>query len=373
MRGTVTKKRDRWYICYYIGKDASSKWKQKWEGSRDTKREAERVLRSRIDELESTFERKADKSTTAVFLRHWLQVYCEPRLAPNTLRGYRVNVENHIIPGIGHIPLNRLQPKDIQALYFTLSQKGLSGTSVRYVHNNLHKALGYAVKHELLPRNLADLVDIPKCNHYEAQTLTPEQVVTLLKASAQQEICLPVMLAVTLGLRRGEVLGLQWDDVDLSTGQVTIRHSASFNKGGFTLSSPKTQNSRRTLLLPGKLCEVLESALTKQREAALFAGGHYNPYRLVCCRADGSPLSSNALNHQFKAALDSSDLPSIRFHDLRHTHATLMLRNAVPAKIVSAMLGHSSIGITMDIYSHVITEMQEGAVGIMDNLLGDIC
>ena len=373
MRGTVTKKRDRWYICYYVGKDIHGKWKQKWEGSWDTKREAERVLRLRIAELESTFERKADKSTTAVFLRHWLDTYCEPRLAQNTIRGYRVNVEKHIAPYIGQIQLDRLQPKDIQSLYAALSRKGLSGTSIRYVHNNLHKALSYAVKHELIVRNPADLVDIPKINRYEAQTLTPEQVIKLLQECSGQDIYLPVMLAVTLGLRRGEALGLQWDDVDLSAGTVTIRHSANFNKGGFTLSSTKTQNSRRTLLLPDKLRIVFESTLSRQQNIAVFAGAGYNPYRLVCCRTDGLPLSSNALNHQFKAALERSSLPAIRFHDLRHTNATLMLRNAVPAKIVSAMLGHSSIGITMDTYSHVITEMQEGAVNVMDNLLSGAC
>lgn len=373
MRGTVTKKRNRWYICYYVGKDANGEWKQKWEGSWPTKREAERVLRSRIEELENTFDRKADNSTVAVYLRHWLDTVCQPRLAANTVRGYRVNVEKHIIPYIGEIPLNRLQPKDVQKLYDTLSADGLCGTSIRYVHNNLHRALRHAVKVQVLSKNAADFVEAPKVDSFEAAPLTPEQVKKLLAVCADTEIYLPVLLAVTLGLRRGEALGLLWECVDFTANTVTIKRSASFSGGEIILSVTKTKNSRRTLLMPDMLHDALESALARQVEATHFLGAAYNPLHLVCCRTDGRPLTSCALHHQFHEVLEAAGLPSIRFHDLRHTNATLMLRNAVPAKIVSSMLGHSSIGITMDTYSHVITEMQEAAINVMDDILKDIC
>lgn len=368
MRGSVTKKRNRWYIYYYTGKDKTGKWQRKWEGSWETKREAERVLRSRIEELENTFDRKAEKSTVAVYLRHWLDTYCKQHLAANTVRGYQVNIENHIIPKIGNIPLDKLKPKDIQQLYTDLIEAGLSGTSVRYVHNNLHKALGQAAKEELIPRNPANFVEAPRVDRYEAQALTPEQAKTLLKSCQGEDIYLPVLLAVTLGLRRGEALGLQWCNVDLDAGTVTIRQSASFSPSGLCLSATKTRNSRRTLLLPDGLHTALQKALDEQQEKAAQLGAGYNPLGLVCCREDGSPMTSNALHHLYKEALERCGLPSIRFHDLRHTNATLMLRNAVPAKIVSAMLGHSSIGITMDTYSHVITEMQESATEVMDSL-----
>jgi len=372
MQGSVAKKRNRWYIYYYIGKDANGDWKRKWEGSWATKREAERALRARIDELESTFERKVDDSTVAVFLRHWLKEVCEPRLAANTVNGYRVNIEKHIIPHIGSIQLNRLQQKDLQKLYESLSCDGLSGTSVRYVHNNLHRALQYAVKTQVLGKNAADFVEPPKIKGFEASPLTPEQVKTLLRSCSETEIYLPVLLAVTLGLRRGEALGLQWDCVDIDAKTVTITHSASFRQGGIELSTTKTKNSRRTLLMPDILHDALESAHSKQEDAARFLGAAYNPLRLVCCRYDGKPMTSGVLQHQFHDVLEAATLPTIRFHDLRHTNATLMLRNAVPAKIVSSMLGHSSIGITLDTYSHVITEMQEGAIGVMDGLLKGI-
>ena len=373
MRGSVTKKRDRWYIVYYIGKDDSGKWKQKWEGSWLTKRAAEAVLRQRISDLEATFDRKADDSTVAVYLRYWLDSYCKSHLAANTVRGYTVNVENHIIPRIGTIKLNRLQPKDIQKMYADLLAAGLSGTSVRYVHNNLHKALGAAVKAQVIPRNPADLVDPPKVDHHEAAVLTPEQARALLTACAGHDVYLPVLLGLSLGLRRGEALGLQWTDVDMKAGTVTIRHSASFPKGGFCLSTPKTKNSRRTLLMPDILREALDLATAQQSEWAAAVGAGFNPHGLVCCQVDGSPMTSGILQHHFYELLTSNNLPVIRFHDLRRTNATFMLRNSVPAKITSAMLGHSSVGITLDIYSHVMTEMQEGAAGVIDSVLNPLC
>lgn len=372
MKGTVTKKNNRWHIVYYVGKDASGKWKRKWEGSWATKREAEKVLRSRIADIENSFERKVDNSTVETFLLHWLDTYCTTNLAPNTIRGYRVNVEKHIIPYIGQARLDKLLPREIQGLYSSLASAGLSSTSVRYVHNNLHKALVSAVKSELIPRNPADLVDPPRVERYEAEPLNPDETLRLLRASAGQEIQMPVLLAVTLGLRRGEALGLRWEDVDMIARTVTITRSASFSKEGFSLGTTKTKNSRRTLLMSELLYSGFESTLSKQTHTAQLVGAGFNPFNLVCCREDGSPMTPNVLQHQFKDLLDKASLPSIRFHDLRHTNATLMLRKAVPAKIVSAMLGHSSIGITLDTYSHVMTDMQTGAVGVMDSLLNGL-
>ena len=364
MRGTVTKKRDRWYICYYVGKDAKGKWKQKWEGGWDSKKEAEKVLRQRITELEESYERKGESCLLKVYLQNWLDTYCKERLAPNTIRGYRVNVEKHIAPYIGDIRLDKLKPTDIQGLYTKLLGNGLSGTSVRYVHNNLHKALSVAVRHQLLSRNPADYVDPPVVDRYEAATLDAEQVRRLLAACVGSEIYLPVLLAVTLGLRRGEVLGLQWQDIDWKEQTLSVRRSASFTEGKMVVGDTKTPSSRRTLLLPAGVVVALE----EQRERAPSL-----PFQLVCCRQDGAPLTTNALQHAFADVLERSGLPRIRFHDLRHTYATLMLRNGVPVKVASSILGHSSISITLNVYSHVMTDMQEGATGVIDGILRSSC
>lgn len=372
MKGTVTKKGKRWYICYPIGKDANGKRILKWESSWDTKRDAERVLRLRISELEGTFEHKADKSTLAEFLEYWLKTCCAPRLAANTVRGYEVNVRKHIIPYIGKMQLSRIKPRDIQELYSKLADEGLSGTSIRYVHNNLHRAFGYAVKQQLICKNPAEFTEPPRVRKYDASALTPQQVTRLLHGCHGREVYLPVLLAVSLGLRRGEALGLRWSDVDFTNGTVSITHSASFGKKGFVLSDTKTKSSNRTLKMTDTLISALNEALEAQQHSASLGGKGFNPYNLVCCRLDGSPYSFNALQHHFSDVLDACGLPHIRFHDLRHTNATLMLRNNVSPKIVSALLGHSSIGVTMDTYSHVLVDMQDGAVNAMESVLKDI-
>lgn len=369
MRGTVTKKGNRWYICYYTGKDCNGKWKLKWESGFNSKRDAERVLRERISDIENSFNRKVDNSTLDVFLHYWLDTYCKERLAPNTIRGYKTNIENHIIPHLGNIRLSALSPHDIQRLYTKLLEKGLSGTSVRYVHNNLHRALSFAVKQELIPRNPADLVEPPAINHYEATTLNEVQVRQLLSSCFGTDIYLPILLAVSLGLRRGEVLALQWSDIDWQYKTVTIRHSASYTRDGMYLGSPKSRSSRRTLILPDIVIDALHDEYCKQNEMSSLFGDSFNPMHFICCNSNGSMLSSNALQHKFVNALETCNLPRIRFHDLRHTNATLMLRNSVPSKIVSSMLGHSSIGITLDTYSHVITEMQQSAVNVMNDII----
>lgn len=374
MRGSTIKRGNSWSICYYIGKNEKGKWIQKWESGFPTQREAQKVLRSRIEAVENNRTNNLSCATVSGFLNYWLDTYCKQHLAPNTQRGYRVNVEKHIIPHIGKIPLIKLQPKEIQDLYTKLLSSGLSGTSVRYVHNNLHKAFSYAVKLQALPRNPAELVEPPKINRHEATTLTPDEVLRLLTAANGSELAVPVLLAVCLGLRRGEALALRWDDVDLDNRVVVVRYSALCESAEtFQISDTKTRSSRRAIRLPEYVATILADRKAKLEDQRKKLGKSYNLLNLVCCRETGMPFTSNALQHQYKRLLNNAGLPDIRFHDLRHTNATLMLRNGIPAKVVSAMLGHSSIQLTMDTYSHVLPDMQEGATNAMDKLLNGLC
>ena len=374
MKGTTVKRGKSWSICYYIGKNEHGKWIQKWESGFPTQREAQKALRSRIEAVESSRSNNLSCATVSGFLNYWLDTYCKQNLAPNTIRGYRVNVEKHIIPYIGNIPLIKLTPKNIQDLYTRLISSGLSGTSARYVHNNLHKAFSYAVKLQALPRNPTDLVEPPKITRHEAATLTPEEVLRLLTACGSSDLGTPVLLAVALGLRRGEALALRWDDVDLDNRVAVIRHSALCERlDSFQISDTKTRTSRRAIRLPEYVATVLQARLDLLRERRRTLGKSYNAMNLVCFRETGQPYTSNVLQHQYKKLLHSAGLPDIRFHDLRHTNATLMLRNGIPAKVVSSMLGHSSIQLTMDTYSHVLPDMQEGAADAMDKLLTGLC
>ncbi|MEG0753540.1 MAG: site-specific integrase, partial [Angelakisella sp.] len=226
-----------------------------------------------------------------------------------------------------------------------------------------------AVKQRVLNYNVVDYVEAPRRCNFKPTTLPNDGITRLLEACSDSEVYIPVLLAVTLGLRRGEALGLKWSDIDFQNHTLEIQRTATFYRSEFCLSDTKTKNSNRTLLLASSIVDKLLQQREKQRLQALEFGEGYNPYNLVSCRVDGTPLTSSVLNNEFRKAIDESGLPQMRFHDLRHTNATLMLRQNIPAKIVSSMLGHSSIGITLDTYSHVLTDMQEPAVSVIENLL----
>lgn len=369
MSQKVIKRGSSWTIRYYIGKDENGKWKEKWESGFPTKKEAERVLRQRIEAVECGNSKNLSRITLRAFLRKWLESCSQQGLAPNTLRGYTVNMENHVIPYFGDCLLIQLKPTDLEMLYSKLKQQGLSNTSIRYVHNNLHKAFDYGIRLQMLPRNPTDMVIPPRVDRFEASTLSPAQVVTLLDACKNAEVFWPILLAVTLGLRRGEALGLRWEDVDLDARRITITHSALCNsKDGFTISETKTPSGRRPLMLPDYVAEMLKHRLDILADRREQFGEGYNEMNLVCFRELGGPLTTNALQHQFNKVLLKAGLPKVRFHDLRHTNATLLLRNGISPKIVSSMLGHSGIQVTMDRYSHVAPDMQEGAVHAMDQI-----
>ena len=281
MRGSIVKRNERYCIVYDLGRDTNGKRVQKWESGFTTRKQAEKVLRARIDEIENSFSNKLERSTMSVYLLQWLHDYCEPRLSRNTVNGYRVNIEKHVIPCIGKIPLYKLQPQDISRMYDTLRDKELSSTSILYVHRMLHKALATAVKGRLISNNVLDFVDAPPKAKFEATVLTAEQVSLLLQACKDTEIYIPVLLAVLLGLRRGEALGLQWSDIDEQHKTLEVRRTITFYKDGFALSDVKTKNSHRTLLLADGLCSIFEEQQKRQRVLADAFGEGFNPLGFV--------------------------------------------------------------------------------------------
>ncbi len=245
------------------------------------------ALRARIGEIENSFSNRLERSTVAVYMRQWLDDYCVSHLARNTVNGYRVNIEKHVLPVIGAIPLYKLQPTDINMLYAALRKKGLSGTSVLYVHRMMHKALENAVKSRLLPNNVINYVEAPAKEKYKPSILTAEQVSTLLNACRCSEIYIPVLFAVLLGLRRGEALGTVWDDIDEQHRTLEIQRTITFYKDGYLLSDCKTKNSHRTLLLADGLVSILLEHRERQQAQARIFGEGFNPSGFITCRSDG--------------------------------------------------------------------------------------
>lgn len=300
------------------------------------------------------------------YLLCWFDRYTY-RLARNTARGYLVNIRSHIIPRLGTVRLCDLRPLMLEDFYAALQANGLSGTTCLYVHSVLRKALNSAVRWELLPRNPAEHLEAPRKSRQEIAPLRPGEVAALVEGCQVYPVScirMAILLGLLLGLRRGEVLGLQWRDFDFRAGTVSIRRTATPDKGGpggYVVSEPKTANSFRTLLLADELLQLLRQYQSQAEP---------NPEGFLFWH-NGALIRSCFLADHFRRILDACGLPRIRFHDLRHTNATFLLQASVPAKIVSVMLGHSGIGVTMDIYAHVLTEMQRPASEAVSRLLAE--
>ena len=243
---------------------------------------------------------------------------------------------------------------------------GLSARSVIYIHRNIREALDHAFRMQLVSRNIADMVTLPKVKHYKATVYDEEQIKKLLLVAQETDMELPLTLAAALGLRRGELLGLKWVHVDLANRTLQICDNLVPTSKGLVTKAPKSDNSARTLDLPQGLVDVLRKHKRLQTEQKLSLGPGYKKEGYVCCQPDGSLWTPKYFSRKFAAFLKHNNLLHIRLHDLRHSNATLMLKYGVPAKIASQRLGHSNIGITLDLYSHVLSDMQKDAAEKLD-------
>jgi integrase len=238
--------------------------------------------------------------------------------------------------------------------------KKLSRTTVRYVHATLSRALNEALGKYLKTNILAGKKSAPKPKDYEAQFLTAEEVEELLKLFDGTDFYTPNLLAVGLGLRRGECLGLLWDCVNFETGTITVKRSYSPTEGeGITLAGLKTESSKRTLTVPDTIMSYLLKLKEKQKDDKKYFGNNYKKGDFVCCKSDGSAIPPHVWNKNFQRTLEKANFKHIRIHDLRHTNAALMILKNTPMKVVSQRLGHSSIKTTMDLYGHIYFEQQE--------------
>lgn len=305
------------------------------------------------------------KTTLAAFLDRWLEDTARPNIRPVTHACYKGIIANHISPRIGGIGLRKLTPASVQALYSDLERDGASAYTRRLCHAVLHRALKQALKWGMVPRNVCDAVEPPRVKRNEKiRPLTAEQVGKLLATAASDRLAALYVVAVTTGMRMGELFGLQWSDVDLEAGAIYIRHALQELNGKLTLGEPKTAKSKRRVELPKLAVDALNEHSMRLFAAGRIASGY------VFTNTEGNPLRRSHFHRQdFKPLLKLAGLPNIRFHDLRHTAATLLLLEGVNAKIVSERLGHSQIGITLDTYSHVLPTMQKDAAARLDRLL----
>jgi integrase len=302
----------------------------------------------------------SDKITVGDYLDRWYADVAVNTLRPKTLESYAGTIRLHLKPEIGSIKLTALRPDQIQAMYTRKLNQGLSNRSVQYIHAILHRALSQAEMWGLVSRNMADLVRAPVVRRSVPKTLTPDQAKILLDSVKGDRLYPLYVLAISVGMRMGELLGLHWEDIDLQSGMLSVRHAVQQLVGtGIQIVEPKSDKSKRTVALPRTAIEVLQEL--KEREGRSSG--------LVFHTKNGTPIGPRNLTTYFKHDLEQAGLPEIRFHDLRHTAATLMLTAGVHPKVVQETLGHSQIGLTLDTYSHVLPVMQKDAADKMDVFL----
>jgi integrase len=310
--------------------------------------------------------------TVAAYLEQWLENVAKPSVRPRTFEDYELNVRR-LRPHIGRIRLNELTAPAIQATYGALLRKGLAPISVGHAHSVLRRALKQAAQWGLIPRNPIHGVSRPRPIRKEIKTLSISEVQRLFETTKlDRRHALWVVLATT-GLRLGEALGLMWNDLDLKQGKLSVRRALQRQRGvGLVLVEPKTKHSRRTVYLARGSVAALGEHRRAQAQERLMAGTLWNSsHDLVFARLDGRPMQGSNLNRIFHQALKHAGLPKIRIHDLRHTAATQLLVRGVHPKVVQEMLGHSSITITLDTYSHVIPSLQAPVAEHMQVLFAD--
>jgi integrase len=335
-----------------------------------TRKEVQERLKAALHEQQQGKLITGPRQNVQQFLAYWLEDVQSPSVRLRTFQRYESQLRRHILPAIGNMQLSKLTPQHMQALYAKLLQNGLAPQMVRLVHAMLHKAFDYAVRVGWLTRNVCDIVSLPRVEKYEARSLTLEQVQQFLLAAKGHRVEALWILVLVTGMRRGEILGLKWSDINFSTGVVSVQRSLVDVKGGILESRPKSSKGYRSILLPSFAVEALrvhkERQISMRESAIQWQDGDY-----VFCTSHGTPFAAANLRTMFKALLQRAGLPDIRFHDLRHSVATLLLSIGTHPKVVQELLGHGQIGMTMDTYSHVMPTLQRDTMARLDDLLGN--
>ncbi len=335
----------------------------------DTRREVQEKLKTALHEQQQGMLAAGPQQTLGAYLEKWLEQVVKLTLEPNTYQQYRSIVRCHLVPAFGQIKLRKLTTEMVQVLYAQKQGEGKSARTIALIHSVLNGALENAVVWDLVSRNVAKLAKYPHLERYEAQTLTMEQALKLLEVARGSRIDALLLFALTTGMRRGEILSLRWEDIDFKRGVVFVHRNVSRITGrGFVEGEPKTKAGRRRILLPDVTREALKSHRVAQEQARIKAGEKWIERGIVFANTIGGFLSSNILRQLFRDLLKDAGLPHMRFHDLRHSAATLLLGARVQLKVVSERLGHASIATTADIYSHVLPEMQQEVVEKIDGL-----
>jgi len=380
MRGTIQKKGKKWYAVVYDGVNPETgQYRRRWVLGGTRRDDAERVLNDLVKRSHSGEKVVGERITLAAYLtERWLPIQ-ETRLRAGTFDSYRRNIERHVIPALGSKLLDRLTVEDVDLFYSQLltkgrrTKKGTSGLAPKTVHNihvMLHKAMSDAYRKGTVVRNVVELTDPPKLSarpREEIKAWEPEELCEFLDAIEPHRLFPAFYLCAHTGMRRGEILGLRWKDLDVDAARVSVRQALVSVAYDVQLSDVKTGTGRRTIDLDEDVVEVLETwreVRTEERSGRKPAAAD-----LVFAKPDGESVHPDSFSQVFDRVVAKLDVPTLSLHDLRHTHATILLKAGTPVKVVSERLGHANIAFTMSVYQHVMPGMQAEAAAVFAEIL----
>lgn len=368
-RGMLRKRGATWTAYWWV--DGPHDSVQKSKGGFATKGEAQKYLNDTLQAMQVGQLAEPSKMRTGEYLLHrWLPSR-RASVRPSTYDSYRRSLDLHVVPAIGQIKLQNLRPDHLDTFYADLLEGGLAPKTVRNVHTMLHKALKDAMRKNLVVRNVADAADPPRVTHgdSEHQTWTGEQLRIFLAAIADHRLFAAYLLGATTGMRRGEVLGLRWNNVDLRRRRIKVIETVLNVGYEITEGTPKTARGRRTVAIDSATAGALRDHRDRQALEKRAAGPAYTDLGLVFARPDGTHVHPDLFSQAFRRAVRRVGLPYIRLHDLRHTHATLGLEAGIPVKVISTRLGHATTAFTQDIYMHSVPSLEEGAADQIADLI----
>lgn len=369
--GTVTLRKDgRYQASISLGTDEKTGKRKRLTRYGKTKDEAYEKLHQALEQQRKGTLVQGNRMTVGAFLDDWLENVHRPTLRLISYLRYREYLDNHIIPAIGHIPLQKLHQSQVQSFYTRKSDEGYAPSKIRFFHAILHKALDHAVEWEYVVRNVCDLVHLPRLVTREAQVLDKEQALYLLEALTSHRLLPAVSLALATGMRRGELLSLRWSDINLEDRSMQVRHTVNRLAGyGMHEDEPKTKAGRRRIVLPERIVDMLKQHRAEQEEKKQRAGDKWKNLDLVITNSVGNYINPSDFTQYFNRAVKEAGLSPMHFHDLRHSAATLLLAMDVHPKVVQELLGHSNISTTMNLYSHVLPSIHREAMDRMDDFL----
>jgi integrase len=363
---------DTWLVRIFTGRDGNGKRRYLNKTVRGKKKDAQDYLSNTLVAISTGTFVEPSPMTLNGYLDRWLEGAAKARVSERTYRDYEWLLKCRVRDKLGSEKLSDIRPLNIQTLYTAMQKQGLSPRSVRALHAVLSSAFKQAVRWQMLSRNPCEAVELPRYIRKEMQAFSPKEAKRFLEAAANDSHGIIFAFALSTGMRPEEYLALKWSDIDLSKGTATVQRTLQRRKGGgWYYGDPKTPRSRRTIPLPASIVRSLIEHKRRQGEARLKAGVGYQQHNLVFASLDGTPfMLSNLTRRHFKPILKSAKLPgTFRLYDLRHSCATVLLAAGENPKVVSERLGHASIVLTLDTYSHVLPDMQQEATRKLESIL----